>query len=157
MGESMTIAILAALLIALTPVNDGHGHPIPRPAGVPDMIAQVALEHSEVNAQLLASTLDVVGAHESGYSAHPHGVNDHGLSKGFGQTPRTSTPDDLLGQIRVTAKWIVYSWSQCPAFPLSRYATGMRCTSKEPSGREGIWMLYQREVVAEYVRMVGDP
>jgi hypothetical protein len=153
----MTIAILAALLVSLAPVNDWHGHPIPRPAGVPELIAQVALEHPEVDAKLLAVTLDVLGAHESTYKTKPPGSNDHGQSKGFGQTPRASTPDDLLGQIREAAKWVIISWTACPAYPLSRYATGVRCTSKEPSGRDGVWMTYQRQAVAEYVAITGDP
>jgi hypothetical protein len=151
----MTIAILAALLASLAPIKDWNGHPVPRPAGVLDAIAQVALEHPNVDARLLAITLDVLGAHESGYSAKPRGSNDHGASKGFGQTPRASTPDDLLGQIREAARWVIVSWRTCPEYPLSRYATGIRCTTKEPNGKEGVWMAYQRQVETEYAAIAG--
>lgn len=147
----MTITTLAALIVALAPVKDWHGHDIARPAGVADIIAQVSLEHPEVDATLLAATLDIIGAHESSYSTHPHGLNDHGRSKGYGQTPRASTPDDLLGQVRETAKWIVVSWTGCPSFPLSRYATGVRCIGG------GVWVEYQRQVVAEVASMIREP
>ena len=151
--------VLAAALAALPSLLDGHGAKIPRPAGVPDVIAQVALEHPEVDAWLLAATLDVLGAHESGYSTHPRGLNDHGRSKGFGQTPRASTPDDLLGQVREAARWVIVSWKGCPAFPLSRYATGVRCEgasamsvggTPRAAERVPVWVTYQREVIAEY-------
>ena len=145
---STSAIAIAAALAALPSLLDGHGAKIPRPAGVPDVIAQVALEHPEVDAWLLAATLDVLGAHEAGYSTHPRGLNDHGRSKGFGQTPRASTPDDLLGQVREAARWVIVSWKGCPAFPLSRYATGMQCRGG------GIWVTYQREVVAEYAALV---
>src|SRR5258708_9584582 len=115
---------LLAWLLALPLLLDGHAHPIARPREVIDAIATVTLERPEVDAHTLAATLDVLAAHESNYSAHPRGSNDHGHSKGAWQTPSRETPDDLLGQARIAAKWILVSWTMCPSRPLNAYASG---------------------------------
>lgn len=139
----MTFEVLLAWLLALPPVLDGHQHPIPRPPGFCRVVAQVALEHPELDARLLAATLDVVAAHESSYRTHPAGSNDHGASKGAWQTPSRETPDDPLGQARVAAKWIIVSFTRCPGHPLSLYATGHVC------GAVRVADFYVREIRAE--------
>jgi len=123
----LTRVALAAWLSALPQVTDAHGWPFHRPAGFADVIATVTLEHPEVDARVLAATLDVVAAHESSYRLHPRGYNDGGASKGAWQTPAAETPDDALGQARVAAKWLLYSMTRCPDYPLAIYATGHVC------------------------------
>lgn len=139
----MTRLALAAWLAALPFVRDGLGHPIPRPKGFADVVAAVALEHPEVDARILAATLDVVAAHEGHYALHPRGFNDGGRSKGAWQTPSGETPDDAMGQARVAAKWLLVSMQRCPDHPLSLYATGHVC------GRVRIADFYWAEVQAE--------
>lgn len=138
----VTFAILLAWIVALPVRTDLHGYAIPRPANFSATIAKVALEYPDVDPYKLAATLDVLAAHEGSYSTHPRGLNDHGASKGAWQTPSNETPDDGLGQARVAVKWILVSWKLCPAFPLSRYATGRYCGKLEVSDR------YWREVQA---------
>jgi hypothetical protein len=120
-------AALVAWILALPYVHDGNGHDIPRPNGFADVIATVALEHSELDARILAATLDVIAAHESAYRVRPRGYNDGGASKGAWQTPSRETPDDPIGQARVAAKWLITSISRCPEHPISLYATGHVC------------------------------
>lgn len=139
----MTRAALIAWIVALPLVHDGLNRPIPRPPGFAKVIATIALEHPELDPRILAATLDVVAAHESGYRLHPHGYNDGGHSKGAWQTPARETPDDPLGQARVAAKWLLYSMQKCPDHPLSLYATGHVC------GPVRVADYYWRQVRAE--------
>lgn len=134
---------LLAWLLTLAMVHDGRDRSIPRPHGFLDVIAKVASEQSEVDPRILAATLDVVAAHESGYRLHPTGHNDGGKSKGAWQTPSAETPDDAIGQARVAAKWLLYSMRTCPDHPLSLYATGRIC------GPVRIADYYWRQVRAE--------
>lgn len=126
-------AALLAWFALLPRVPDSEGRGIRRPHEAIDAIVTVALEVSEreplIDPRIIAAELDVIGARESGYSTHPRGLNDHGRSKGFGQTPRAETPDDLVGQVRVAAKWLVASIKRCPDHPLSPYGTGGLCAS----------------------------
>jgi hypothetical protein len=142
----MTLPDLLLLLVALPPINDWHGHPIPRDSATVHAIATAALEHPEADPILLAATLDVLAAHESGY--HVNAIGDHGRSIGTWQTPRSQTPSDVLGQARLAAKWVLVSWAACPDHPLNPYATG-RCV------RSAIAEKYQGQVTAEYEAMVS--
>lgn len=124
----MDILTLAAWLCSLPALHDGNGLDIPRPAQFCPVVATVALEHPEVDVRLMASLLDVIAAHESGYRTHPHGWNDGGKSKGAFQTPASTTPDDPLGQTRLAARILTVSMTSCPEHPLSLYASG-RCAT----------------------------
>lgn len=140
----MTRAALIAWIVALPFVHDGLNREIKRPAGFAEVIATVAIEHSEIDdPRILAATLDIIAAHESSYRLHPHGYNDGGRSKGAWQTPARETPDDALGQARVAAKWLLYSMRTCPDHPLSLYATGHVC------GAIRVADYYWRQVKAE--------
>lgn len=138
---------LLAWLAALPRVPDTQGRGIARPAEAIDAIVTVAIEVAErdqVDPRIIAASLDVIGARESGYRSHPRGLNDHGRSKGFGQTPSRETPDDLLGQVRVTARWLLVSMKRCPDFPISPYATGGYCGSVRIS--DEYWRLVRSEL-----------
>ena len=141
-------ASLLAWFALLPRVPDSEGRGIRRPHDAVDAIVTVALEVAEreplIDARIIAAELDVIGARESGYSTHPRGLNDHGRSKGFGQTPRAETPDDLLGQVRVAAKWLVASIKRCPEFPISAYATGGYCGSVRVA--DSYWTLVRAEL-----------
>ena len=117
-------ASLVAWILSLAVAHDGHGRPIPRPAGFATVIATVALEHPEVDPRIVAATLDVIAAHESAYRTSA--IGDHGASCGAFQTPCARTPHDALGQARVAATIWLVAVDRCPEHPMWLYASG-RC------------------------------
>lgn len=137
-GARMTKAILLSWLLALPPLHDGHGAPIPRPRAAAETIATVAMETGLP--QIFAATLDVLAAHESGYRIAA--VGDSGASCGAFQTPCARTPKDALGQTRLAVAILYQALSVCSEHTLWAYAAG-RCI------RSTVAVRYEREVRQE--------
>ena len=134
----MNLTQLTLWLAQAPAVLDWHGHPIARPESFPPVVAQVVLEHPEMDDRLLASTLDQLAAHEGSYNARAQGdcpglragdthctVSLGAKSCGAYQTPCTQTKlGDLLSQTRLAARHVVTSFLGCPEKPLNLYASG---------------------------------
>ena len=129
----LTKLVLSTWLAMLPLQKDGYHRGIPRPQGFTDVIAVAVLEGSDdpVQERILAATLDVLAAHESGY--RQKAVGDSGRSCGAWQTPCGETPleGDHVGlkQARIAVKWVKRSFDLCPDYPLAKYATGVTCGS----------------------------
>lgn len=135
----MTPAQLAAWLLSLPAVADGHGHAIPRPKVAADVFAVVALETD--NPTMWAAALDTFAAMESGY--RPHVAGDcpgmragsllctkalGAKSYGLFQAPAATTSEDPATQARAWIAIARKSFAMCPAHPFAPLATG-RCTN----------------------------
>lgn len=133
----MNTPTLLAWLLALPPVLDGAGHPIPRPRQAAEVIATVA--SSEADALFVAAALDTFAALESGY--HPKAAGDcpgmragdphcsralGARSCGAWQTPCGRTPEDPSAQARLWVAILRQSQRACPRWPLAMLGTG-RC------------------------------
>ena len=135
----MTPVQLAAWLLALSPVLDGNGHPIPMPAAAARGIAIVAMETD--SPQFYAATLRLFSALESGYrpsaagdcpgmrAGSPLCTRELGArSCGAMQTPCATTPKDAIGQLRYAVVLLKRSMVGCVSHPLSLYMSG-RCAN----------------------------
>lgn len=131
----MSPQVLLAWLLALPPVLDGAGHPIPRPRAAAQVIADVAA--AEPDALFVAAALDTFAALESGYRTNVAGdcpgmrAGDPRCTRALGaksygawQTPTAITPRDGLGQARLWVSILRTSQRACPAHPLALLGTG---------------------------------
>lgn len=133
----MTAPQLLAFLLALPPILDGTGHPIPRPREAASVIAVVAAEQADP--VFWAASLDTYAALESGY--HPKAAGDcpgmragsplctkalGARSYGAWQTPAATTSDDPATQARQWVAIAKRSFAACPAHPFAMLGTG-RC------------------------------
>lgn len=139
----MTAAELAAWVLALPTVLDGHGRPIPRSSEVAAAIAVVALEQTYIDPRIMAGTLDVLAAHEGAYRLTSRG--DHGRSCGTWQTPCWKTPMEgaelAVRQARIAVAEWRRSVDRCPEHPIWAYASG-RCAASWVARR------YEQEIRA---------
>ncbi|NBW08789.1 MAG: hypothetical protein EBR82_12270 [Caulobacteraceae bacterium] len=139
----MSPAELAAWLLSLPVVLDGHGHPIPRSSEVSSAIAVVALEQSYIDARVMAATLDVLAAHEGAYRLGSRG--DRGRSCGTFQTACWKTPMDGAELAVRQARLAVAEWrravDRCPEHPVWAYASG-KCAASWVARR------YEQEIRA---------
>ena len=133
----MTAGALLLWLLALPPVLDGNGHPIPRPRAAADVIAVVAIGTDQP--LTYAALLDTFAAKESGYRPSAAGdcpgmragsllcTRELGAkSCGAWQTPCGITPKLPMGQAQLALTTLQRSMATCPEHPLSLYGTG-RC------------------------------